>query len=170
MDSLFTPTIWVVFSVSVVILLVFDLLVFSRRSRIISFRQALYFTIGWTVLEVAVGVWIVFFAGAELGTEYFAAFVAERALSVDNLFIFLVIFTYFALPQEYYPKALLLGIVGALLARAVFILVGVNLINTFAWLLIVLGVFLLWTAYKIWRQGDEEVDPGRNVFIRAFKR
>jgi tellurite resistance protein TerC len=118
----------------------------------------------------AVGVWI-FVAGSEQqGGEYFAGYVAERALSIDNLFVFIVIFGYFSLPKSYEARGLLFGIVGALLARAVFIAAGVAVISAFAWFLYVLGAFLIYTAYKLAFVGDHEVNPGKNIAVRLFRK
>ena len=95
---------------------------------------------------------------------------AERALSIDNLFVFIVIFGYFSLPKSYEARGLLFGIVGALLARAVFIAAGVAVISAFAWFLYVLGAFLIYTAYKLAFVGDHEVDPGKNIAVRLFRK
>ena len=95
---------------------------------------------------------------------------AERALSIDNLFVFLIIFGYFSVPAQYQARALLWGIVGALIARAVFIAAGVAVIAAFSWVLYILGAFLLYTAYKLAFTGDQEVDPGKNLALRIAKK
>ncbi len=159
-----------IFNAVLVALLIFDLLILTRKSRVVGMKEAAWLTAFWTLVAGAVGVWI-FVAGSEQqGGEYFAGYVAERALSIDNLFVFIVIFGYFSLPKSYEARGLLFGIVGALLARAVFIAAGVAVISAFAWFLYVLGAFLIYTAYKLAFVGDHEVNPGKNIAVRLFRK
>lgn len=161
---------WLIFNAVLVALLIFDLLILTRKSRVVGMKEAAWLTAFWTLVAGAVGVWI-FVAGSEQqGGEYFAGYVAERALSIDNLFVFIVIFGYFSLPKSYEARGLLFGIVGALLARAVFIAAGVAVISAFAWFLYILGAFLIYTAYKLAFVGDHEVDPGKNIAVRLFRK
>ena len=161
---------WLIFNAVLVALLIFDLLILARKSRVVGMKEAAWLTAFWTLVAGAVGVWI-FVAGSEQqGGEYFAGYVAERALSIDNLFVFIVIFGYFSLPKSYEARGLLFGIVGALLARAVFIAAGVAVISAFAWFLYILGAFLIYTAYKLAFVGDHEVDPGKNIAVRLFRK
>ena len=161
---------WLIFNAVLVALLIFDLLILTRKSRVVGMKEAAWLTAFWTLVAGAVGVWI-FVAGSEQqGGEYFAGYVAERALSIDNLFVFVVIFGYFSLPKSYEAHGLLFGIVGALLARAVFIAAGVAVISAFAWFLYILGAFLIYTAYKLAFVGDHEVDPGKNIAVRLFRK
>jgi len=161
---------WLIFNAVLVALLIFDLLILTRKSRVVGMKEAAWLTAFWTLVAGAVGVWI-FVAGSEQqGGEYFAGYVAERALSIDNLFVFIVIFGNFSLPKSYEARGLLFGIVGALLARAVFIAAGVAVISAFAWFLYILGAFLIYTAYKLAFVGDHEVDPGKNIAVRLFRK
>ena len=161
---------WLIFNAVLVALLIFDLLILTRKSRVVGMKEAAWLTAFWTLVAGAVGVWI-FVAGSEQqGGEYFAGYVAERARSIDNLFVFIVIFGYFSLPKSYEARGLLFGIVGALLARAVFIAAGVAVISAFAWFLYVLGAFLIYTAYKLAFVGDHEVNPGKNIAVRLFRK
>lgn len=161
---------WLIFNAVLVALLIFDLVILTRKSRVVGMKEAAWLTAFWTLVAGAVGVWI-FVAGSEQqGGEYFAGYVAERALSIDNLFVFIVIFGYFSLPKSYEARGLLFGIVGALLARAVFIAAGVAVISAFAWFLYILGAFLIYTAYKLAFVGDHEVDPGKNIAVRLFRK
>ena len=161
---------WLIFNAVLVALLIFDLLILTRKSRVVGMKEAAWLTAFWTLVAGAVGVWI-FVAGSEQqGGEYFAGYVAERALSIDNLYVFIVIFGYFSLPKSYEARGLLFGIVGALLARAVFIAAGVAVISAFAWFLYILGAFLIYTAYKLAFVGDHEVDPGKNIAVRLFRK
>jgi tellurite resistance protein TerC len=167
LDSL---TVWVGFNLVLVGLLVLDLFVLSRREHVVGLREAGLLTGFWTLVAVAVGAWIFIAGNSTLGIEYTTAYVAERALSIDNLFVFLVIFGYFQLPREYQARGLLFGIIGALLARAVFIAIGVAVISAFSWFLVLLGVFLIYTAYKLAFAGGGEVDPSKNIAVRMFRK
>lgn len=162
--------VWIIFNLILVGLLVLDLFILSRKEHVVSLKEAGWLTAFWTLVAVAVGAWIFIDGTTAQGIEYTTAYVAERALSIDNLFVFLVIFGYFNLPREYQARGLLFGIVGALLARAVFIAIGVAVISAFAWFLVILGVFLIYTAYKLAFAGDQEVDPGKNIAVRLFRR
>ena len=162
--------VWIGFNLVLVGLLVLDLFVLSRKEHVVGLKEAGWLTAFWTLVAAVVGAWIFIAGDSTQGIEYTTAFVAERALSIDNLFVFLVIFGYFKLPREYQARALLFGIVGALLARAVFIAIGVAVISAFTWFLVILGVFLIYTAYKLAFAGDQEVDPEKNIAVRLFKR
>ncbi len=162
--------VWIGFNVLVAVLLVLDLLVLTRNDREVSMRRAAWLTAFWWGVAVIVGIWI-FTAGTnEQGVSYTTAFIVEKALSIDNLFVFLVIFGYFQLPAKLQLRALLFGIVGALVARAIFISVGLTIIGLFSWILFILGAFLVYTAYKMAFLGDTEVDPGQNPMVRLFRR
>ena len=158
------------FTLGVVVLLVIDLALLSGKDHHVGMKEATLLTIMWTLVAGAVAVWVFVAGGNELGIEYVTAYVAERALSIDNLFVFLVIFGYFGLPDHYRSRALLFGIVGALIARGVFIIVGIEVIQAFEWFLYVLGAFLIYTAYKLATAGNQEVDPSRNAVLRLFRR
>lgn len=159
-----------IFNTVLVLLLVLDLLILSRRAHVVGMREAAWLTIFWTLVAVAVGVWVFLEGSNRQGIEFITGYVAERALSIDNLFVFIVIFGYFNLPTQYQAKGLLFGIVGALLARAVFIAIGVAVITAFSWFLFILGAFLIYTAYKLAFAGEHEVDPSKNITVRLFRR
>lgn len=161
---------WLIFNVVLVLLLVLDLAVLTRNSREISMKQAAWLTAFWWGVAAVCGIWIFSAGSFDQGVNYTTAFVVEKALSVDNLFVFLVIFTYFGLPAGARLRALFFGIIGALVARAIFIAVGLTLITTFSWVLFGLGVFLIYTGYKIAFVGDSEVDPSQNPVVRMFRR
>ncbi len=158
------------FSVAVVILLIIDLLLLSGKAHHVGMREATLLTIFWTLMAAGVGVWVFIQGGTELGVEYTTAYVAERALSIDNLFVFLVIFNYFALPDLFRSRALLFGIVGALIARAVFIFFAVSIINLFEPVLYLLAALLIYTAYQIVASHGDDVDPSKNLIVRAFRK
>jgi len=161
---------WLIFNVALVVLLVFDLLILTRKDHEVGMKEAAWLTVFWTLVAAVVGVWVYTAGNSHQGLEYVTGYVAERALSIDNLFVFIVIFGYFNLPKQYQAKGLLFGIVGALLARAVFIAIGVAVITAFSWFLFILGAFLIYTAYKLAFAGEQEVDPSRNITVRLFRR
>ena len=163
-------TILAAFSVGVVVLLLLDLILLSGKAHHVGMKEATLLTILWTLVAAAVGVWVFIAGGTELGIEYTTAYVAERALSIDNLFVFLVIFNYFALPDLFRSRALLFGIVGALIARAVFIFFAVGIIAVFEPVLYLLAAILIYTAYKLITSHGEDVDPSKNIVARAFRR
>ncbi len=163
-------TILAAFTVGVFVLLLIDLIVLSGKDHHVGMKEATLLTIFWTLVAVAVGVWVFIAGGNELGIEYATAYVAERALSIDNLFVFLVIFNYFALPDLFRSRALLFGIVGALIARAVFIFFAVSIIYIFEPILYLLAAILIFTAYKLITAHDAEVDPSKNLVLRGFRR
>lgn len=162
--------VWIGFNVLVAVLLVLDLVVLSRNDQVVGMRRAALLTAFWWGVAVVVGAWIFIAGTTDQGVAYTTAFVVEKALSIDNLFVFLVIFGYFQLPPQYQLRALLFGIAGALIARALFIGVGLTIIGTFSWILFILGAFLVYTAYKMAFMGDTEVDPGQNPVVRAFRK
>ncbi len=158
------------FTVGVFVLLLIDLVVLSGKDHHVGMREATLLTIFWTLVAAAVGIWVFIAGGNELGIEYATAYVAERALSIDNLFVFLVIFNYFALPDLFRSRALLFGIVGALIARAVFIFFAIGIIDLFEPILYLLAAILIYTAYKLITSHDEDVDPSKNILLRAFRK
>ena len=151
-------------------LLFLDLMVLSRNDQVVTMRRAALLTAFWWGVAVVVGAWIFIAGNNDQGVSYTTAFVVEKALSVDNLFVFLIIFGYFQLPAQYQLRALLFGIVGALIARALFITIGLTIIGLFSWVLFILGAFLVYTAYKMAFMGDTEVDPGQNPVVKAFRK
>src|SRR5271157_1047802 len=171
---------WVLFNVFVLAMLALDLGVFHRKKHVVEFREA----IGWTMLWIALaGVFAVltyFFGHAMTGhqdrpnsvltLEFVTGYLIEESLSVDNLFVFLVIFRYFAVPRKYQHEVLLWGVIGALVMRAIFILAGIKLLNAFAWLIYVFGAILIYSGTKLFRQSDGEIDPERNVVLRGFRK
>ncbi len=150
-----TTAMWTGFIVLVAVLLVLDLGVFNRGSKHISVRKAVYLTLFWISLAVAFGAFVYIEMGADKAAEYFAGYVVEKAMSVDNLFVFILIFGYFAIPDEYQHKALFYGIVGALLFRAVFVFAGVELLERFHFIMYIFGAFLIYAAIKTMLKKEE---------------
>jgi tellurite resistance protein TerC len=151
-------------------LLLLDLLVLARGSREISFRQATILSIFWIVLALLFGVAVFTVAGPGRGGEYLAGYVIEKSLSVDNVFVFALIFSYFAVPARYQYRVLFWGVVGALVLRGVFVLVGAELLERYDWMIYIFGVFLVYTGIRMAFHRDAEVHPERNPLLRALRR
>ena len=150
-------------------MLVLDLRVFHRRGRVPS-REALLRSGLWLALAAAFAVLVCFWQGRQVAIEFVAGYVLELSLSVDNLFIFLVIFRYFAVPEEYQHRVLFWGILGALLMRASFILAGIGLIQRFHWIFYLLGALLVYSGIRLGFTGEHKVDPARNPVVKTIRR
>lgn len=160
---------WILFNVFAVGMLVLDLRVFHRRGRMGS-REALVRSAMWVGLAIAFAAVVYFWQGRQVAIEFVAGYVLELSLSVDNLFIFLVIFRYFAVPEEHQHRVLFWGILGALLMRGCFILAGVGLIQRFHWIFYVLGALLIYSGIRLGFSGEHQVDPAKNPAVRALRR
>ena len=171
---------WVLFHVFVFAMLALDLGVFHRKVRVIPFREAVAWTAMWIALAAIFALLIYFFGHAMTGRlyrptrvlslEFITGYVVEEALSVDNLFVFLLLFRYFGVPGEYQHKVLFWGILGALVTRAVFILTGVTLVNRFHWVIYLFGAFLVYAGAKLFVQKDEDqIDPESNPVAKFFR-
>ena len=170
MATIATPAAWLVFSALIVALLALDLAVFHRHAHEVRIREALGWTIVWILLAIGFGIGVYVWSGPQPALEFFTGYLIEKALSVDNLFVFLAIFSYFAVPPMLQHRVLFWGIFGAMVMRAIFIFAGAALLQHFHWLLYVFGGFLLVTGFKLLRAGDEEVHPERNPLLRWFQR
>src|SRR5919112_5906660 len=160
---------WAILSVAVVVFLWVDLKLFAR-GREPSFREGVVWSIGWLVLSLVAVLVIWPLRGGDDAVEYLTVYLVERSLSLDNLFVFLMLFAYFAIPTEKRPKLLFWGIVAALAMRGLAILGGVALIEQFHFVVYVLGATLLVLAYKIFKGSGEEPDPSKNFAVRALRR
>lgn len=161
---------WVLFNLFVVVMLVLDLGVFNRKAHSISFREALAWSAMWITLAIGFGVLVYFWHGRTAGLEFATGYLIELSLSVDNLFVFLVIFRFFRVPDKLQHRVLFWGILGALITRGFFIVAGVGLIQRFHWIIYVFGALLVYSGIKLMRQGDEEIHPERNPVLRLFRR
>jgi tellurite resistance protein TerC len=164
------PWMWAVFVGVVVVLLVGDLLLVHRTPHVISLRAAAVESAVWIAIGLGFTLVMLWWQGGQAAGEYVAGYLIEKSLSVDNVFVWAVIFGYFGVPREYQFRVLFWGIFGALVLRAAFIFAGVALIESFDWILYVFGAFLLYTAVKIARHGDTEVHPDRNPALRLVRR
>jgi tellurite resistance protein TerC len=161
---------WVLFNLFVIAMLALDLGVFNRRAHSIGFGEALGWSALWVVLAAGFAVLVYLWQGRMASLEFATGYLIELSLSVDNLFVFLVIFRYFRVPDRLRHRVLFWGILGALVARGTFILAGVGLIRQFHWIIYLFGALLVWSGIKLLREGDSEIDPEKNPVLRAFRR
>jgi tellurite resistance protein TerC len=161
---------WAALVGAITVMLVADLLIVHRRPHAISFREAAIESTVWIALGVAFTAVIAVWAGGGAAGEYITGYLIEKSLSVDNVFVWAVLFTYFGVPREYQFRVLFWGIFGALVMRAIFIFAGVALLERFEWVLYVFGAFLIVTAVKIARHRETEVHPERNPVLRLTRR
>lgn len=151
-------------------MLTLDLGIFNRRAHTIGFREALGWSSLWIALAGVFAVVIYFWHGRPASLEFITGYVIELSLSVDNLFVFLVIFRYFHVPSEQQHRVLFWGILGALVMRGVFILAGVTLINRFHWVIYLFGALLVYSGIKLLRESDTQIEPEKNPVLRLFRR
>jgi tellurite resistance protein TerC len=160
---------WIVFNLFAIGVLALDLRVFQLHGRVRS-RDALVRSALWVSLAAAFAALVFFWQGRQVAIEFVTGYVLELSLSVDNLFIFLVIFRFFAVPEEYQHRVLFWGILGALLMRGCFILAGIGLIQHFHWIFYVLGALLVYSGIRLAFAGEHKVDPSRNSIVKAIRR
>ncbi len=161
---------WILFNLFVLAMLVLDLGVFHRRAHRVKFREALAWSAMWIALAAAFAVLLYFWRGHVVTLEFVTGYVIELSLSVDNLFVFLLIFRYFRVPALHQHKVLFWGILGALLMRGIFVLVGVGLITQFHWIVYLFGAFLVYSGIQFFRQESVEIHPEKNPVLRLFRR
>jgi tellurite resistance protein TerC len=161
---------WVLFNLFVLTVLAVDLWVFHRPGRTVKFREAVCWSLGWILLAIAFAGLVYFWRGRETAIEFTTGYIIELSLSVDNLFIFLLIFRYFRVPSDYQHKVLFWGIVGALVMRGVFIVVGIGLIRTFHWIIFLFGAFLVYSGIRLLGEKEAGIDPEKNPMVRLFRR
>ena len=162
--------VWTCFIGFVLVMLALDLGVFHRKSHEIKIKEALIWSAVWIGLALAFNYGIYVFLGKEKAIEFLTGYVIEKSLSIDNLFVFIMLFTYFNVNTKYQHKVLFWGILGALVMRAIFIFAGVALINKFHWIIYVFGVVLVFTGIKMLFHKDEKIDPDKNPLVRLFKK
>ena len=161
---------WLVFGVLVTVMLALDLGVFHRKAHTVKLREALLWSAVWILLSLLFNAGVYYELGAESGLLFLTSYVVEKSLSVDNIFVFLLIFTYFSVPSKYQHRVLYWGILAAVVMRAVFILTGVALVQKFAWIVYVFGAFLIITGIRMGLRKDDEVHPEKNPVLRLFQR
>jgi tellurite resistance protein TerC len=161
---------WAVTIGVVVALLALDLALAALRPHRVGFREAAAWSVFYILVAVAFGVWFMFAYGGGFGAEYFAGYIVEKSLSVDNLFVFVIIMSTFAVPEEHQHKVLTFGIVLALIMRAIFIALGAALISLFSFMFLLFGLLLIFTAVQLYRHRDEDPDVENNSVVRAARR
>jgi tellurite resistance protein TerC len=169
-QSIGTPALWIGFTAFVLAMLALDLGVFHRQAHAVGIREALVWTVVWIGLALGFNVGVYAWFGPDRALEFLAGYLIEKALSVDNLFVFLVLFSYFAVPAKLQHRVLIWGILGALGMRAGFILAGAALIQTFHWVIYLFGAFLVFTGIKLLAHKDDDIHPERNPVLRLFRR
>jgi tellurite resistance protein TerC len=169
-ESVGTPVLWAGFTIFVLAMLALDLGVFHRQAHVVRYREALGWSVFWVSLALAFNLLVYRWFGPERALEFLTGYLIEKALSVDNIFVFLIIFSYFAVPAALQHRVLFWGILGALVMRAVFILAGAALLQRFHWIIYVFGGFLLLTGIRLLRDRGAEIHPERNPVYRLFCR
>lgn len=164
------PLMWGIFGVIVALMLAVDLGVFHRKAHVIRFREAATWSLVWIALSLLFNVFVYVRFGSDRALEFFQAWLIEKALSVDNLFVFLAAFSYFSVPARLQHKVLFWGIIGALLTRGAFIAIGAALLAAFHWVTYVFGAFLILTAARLLFADDETVHPERNPVLALFRK
>lgn len=170
LETIGTPILWIGFILFVLAMLALDLGVFHRLAHEVRLREALLWTAVWITLALVFNVGVYFWFGPERALEFMTGYLIEKALSVDNIFVFLVIFSYFAVPAALQHRVLFWGILGALVMRAIFIFLGAALLQRFHWVIYIFGAFLVFTGVKLLLQGGSEMHPERNPLFRLFQR
>jgi tellurite resistance protein TerC len=169
-QSIGTPVLWIGFTIFVLGMLALDLGVLQRNAREFGVREALGWTAVWISLALLFNLGVYFWFGSERALEFLTGYVIEKALSVNNVFVFLVIFSAFSVPAKLQHRALLWGVVGALVFRAIFIVVGAALLHRFHWIAYLFGAFLVFTGIKLLLQREGGVHPEENPIFRLFRR
>lgn len=170
MESIGTPVLWVGFTVFVLGMLALDLGVFHRDAHQLPVREALGWTAVWISLALLFNLGVYFWFGSERALEFLTGYVIEKALSVDNIFVFLVIFSAYSVPPKFQHLALFWGVLGALVMRAMFVVLGAALLHRFYWVAYLFGAFLVFTGVKLLMQRGGEADPRKNPVYRLFRR
>ena len=166
-----TPIIfWILFNAFVLLMLALDLGIFHRKAHEVSIKEALTWTFIWVSLALVFNAIIFFWRGRQQALEFFTGYLVEKALSLDNIFVFIMIFTYFQIPSKYQHKVLFWGIIGALLMRVIFIFAGVALIEKFHFTIYIFGALLIYTGYKMFYHTNAKIEPDKNQLIRFFKK
>jgi tellurite resistance protein TerC len=162
---------WVGFHLFIFVLLAIDLNIAGRKSREMNLKEALGWSATWIMVGLLFNVFIYFWRGTEPAMNFLAGFLMEKSLSVDNLFVFVLIFSYFKVPALYQRKVLFWGILGALIMRATFIVLGVQILNYFSWVMYIFGGFLIFTAIKLIKdEEDDEFDPSQSPVLKLFRK
>lgn len=165
-----SPLVWGVTIGVIIALLAVDLILAALRPHKVGFREATAWSVFYILVAIGFGVWFAMTYGGDFGTQYFAGYIVEKSLSVDNLFVFVIIMTTFAVPEEHQHKVLTFGIILALIMRAIFIALGATLISMFSFMFLIFGGLLIYTAIQLFRHRNEDPDVENNIMIRATRK
>ena len=163
-------TMWLITVGAILVLVVMDFLTVSRKPHEVSFKEAAIWSIFYIAVAVAFGVFIWVWQGSDLGTQYFAAYLVEKSLSVDNLFVFVIILAQFAVPSIYHQRVLLVGVVLALVLRAIFIAIGAAALAAFSFTFVIFGAILIWTGIQLFRHRDADPEPKDNFVVKTVRK
>lgn len=161
---------WIAFNTFILIMLLLDLFVFHKEAHEVSFKEALGWSLFWISLALIFNVIVYYWKGSEAALQFLTGYLVEESLSIDNLFVISMIFTYFHTPHKYLHKVLFWGILGAIVMRAGFILFGITLIQSFHWILYIFGVFLVYTGIKLVTEHNKKIEPEKNPVLRLFRK
>lgn len=161
---------WIGFNVFILLMLALDLGVFQRKTHAVSVKEALIWSGVWIALALLFNVFVYADMGKQKGLEFFTGYLLEKSLSVDNIFVFVLLFGYFKVPKEYQHKVLFWGVIGALILRAILIAVGAIMISKFHWVIYIFGAFLVITGFRMAKQDENDIDPENNFLIRLFRK
>jgi tellurite resistance protein TerC len=161
---------WIGFHIFIFIMLALDLGVFHKKAHKVPVKEALIWSLVWISLALLFNLFIYFELGKTKALEFMTGYIIEYSLSVDNIFVFILIFSYFAVKEEYQHRVLFWGILGALIMRAIFIFAGVALISRFHWIVLIFGGFLVYTGIHMLFQTDTAVDPEKNAIVKFFRK
>src|SRR6186997_3685479 len=165
-----TTWLWAGFSVFILLMLSLALGLLNRKAHAIKYREAAIWSGVWVTLAMMFAALVFWYQGSTRGLEFLTGYLIELSLSVDNLFVFLLIFSYFKVPSKFQHRVLFWGVMGALVMRLTMIFVGAALINRFHWILYIFGAFLVYTGIKMFRQEDTDIQPEQNILVRAVTR
>jgi tellurite resistance protein TerC len=170
METIASPQLWAIFSIFVLGMLALDLGVFNRKAHEVHFKEALTWSCVWVALSLAFNWWIYHEFGKQKALEFLTGYVIEKALSVDNIFVFVVLFASFAVPKMYQHRVLFWGVIGAIVMRAIFIGLGAALVARFSWIMYVFGAILIFTGFKLMKEGDAEPHPEKNPLYKLARK
>src|SRR6201989_1729942 len=170
MDYDYSIWAWMGFGFFILFMLALDLGFLNRKAHVVRYREAAIWSAVWVMLAASFAGWVFWSHGSLSGKEFVAGYLIELSLSVDNLFVFLLIFSYFKVPAKFQHRVLFWGVLGALVMRLTMIFVGAALINRFHWIIYIFGAFLVYTGIKMFRQEEIDVQPEKNPLVRVVTR
>lgn len=159
---------WIIFNAFLLLMLAIDLGIFHRQSKKVSFKNAITWSVVWVTLALIFNGWIYYSMGEKPAIEFLTGYLVEKSLSVDNIFVFVLLFAFFKVPEQYQHRVLFWGVIGALVMRAVFIAVGAVLIAKFHWIIYLFGAFLVFTGYKMFKKYAADMHPEDNPLVKWF--